>query len=365
LAGHRWCSFEAIRRIVPGPPPGLFAALCRRLGPAALLGRLDIRASAGSGRRAGPVDRIDLDLLVGRPTVGTNGPPPGRAPSERDRGGDRPEARGVDDLPGRILEVALDELCRLYHLNGMAMAIVPPGRSAGEADVLECLPADWSPEHGSVRALHRHLLALLAPPMRAPGPGPSGELPVAGRTLWLYRVPCPGWSVGVVAVRTAPFDAVERRSLEMVTEALTVLLAGPSPDPDRRQAMAERSSIALKAGSGATVVAELLTDWPQPPRPLADPHPTRRAGVGRGTSAVVAVARAAAKASRPRCTLVFAGTAPLDDHQIALTVVEDVDHKLRLGVARRAPGDLGAVAESVFAAGFSTGRCEASEPLRS
>ena len=59
---------------------------------------------------------------------------------------------------------------------------------------------------------------------------------------------------------------------------------------------------------------------------------------------------AAAKACRPRCEVVFAGSTELDDGDVAVALVHHHRHGLRLGYAIRPRGDLGGIAEAVFTA---------------
>ena len=195
------------------------------------------------------------------------------------------------------------------------------------------------------------------------------QVGVGRHWFWLCRVEGAEDPVGAVAIRKASFAAEEAESLAALVAAVV------SACDDRRAGAALRAHIrsgtsTLLKDEGEEVRAEVTADWELPDAQDDRRHPTagRLVGAGRAGEPVLAVARAAAKACRPRCEVVFAGASPLetsgsvssaqgvDDSVdggldgVSIVLLTHPDRGLRLGFAVGRDGDLGSVAEAVFTA---------------
>ena len=155
--------------------------------------------------------------------------------------------------------------------------------------------------------------------------------------------------VAVVAIREQRFEADDSNALAQLVRSVVAACSEAPEDSLVRQTIKSETAILLKS-EGAEVTAEVQASWQ-----LADGSDPvdalpRRAGFGRASDPVNAVARAAVKACRPRCELAFAGASELDDAQVTIVMIRDSDGQLRLGYAVRPNGDHSGAAEAVFTA---------------
>ncbi len=261
-----------------------------------------------------------------------------------------------------MLDAALRALMAAFDLRALAVAAAPhPDRPDEQPLLRSVMPDGWTEERGPGAQLHRQLDTLLRHPIEGAQPGPPWrEIPIDGHRLWLHRGTEDGRVLAATAVRETSMPSASADALGPAVRALASSVADRGVDPGLRHAIRESTQIALKS-EGDDVLAEVNADWPLP-RPVKTAMRGRRTGVGRGSEPVQAVARAAAKACRPRCEVVFAGTAPtgieVDEAaggpvgDISIALVRHHDHGLRFGWAARGRGDLGGVAEAVFTAGL-------------
>jgi len=237
-----------------------------------------------------------------------------------------------------------------FGLDGMVIAAGPGPDHPDEPPVLcSQLPPSWSADSGVLLAVYGNLWPLLdreAPP--TPNARRHWEIPVEGHRIWLHRTVEGDRPLVAAAIRSTPLSGAEGDGLADIVGALAGPLAGGGAGPALRQSIMEATTISLKS-EGADVLAEVNAEW-TPPVGAAGTRSGRRTGVGRGSDPVIAVARAAAKACRPRCEVTFAGATELDDGDVAVALVQHQRDGLRLGYALRPRGDLGGVAEAVFTA---------------
>ncbi len=253
---------------------------------------------------------------------------------------------------GEVVDAALRALTAAFDLRALAVAAAPVSGPDGEgAERRWLLPPGWSIDRGPGAQLHAQLTTLLDQPPSAARTGRrSREIPIDGHRLWLHRTVEDGRILAATAIRPTSLSPSAAEALAGATRALASSMADRGADLLLRQSIADGTLITLKS-EGDDVLAEVNADWPlpDPDRPGRRP---RRTGVGRGSEPVQAVARAAAKACRPRCEVLYAGTAATadGDGEVAVALVRHQANGLRVGWAERSRGDLGAVAEAVFTA---------------
>ncbi len=162
----------------------------------------------------------------------------------------------------------------------------------------------------------------------------SGELPVAS-----------------VAIRKSSFSEAEIEALGAVIGSVVTACSDSEAATITRQRIRSGTSATLKS-EGDDVLAEVRAEWDLPSGPTTRPDGPagRRTGLGRGSDPAIAVARAAAKACRPRCEVAFAGNSELEGVDVSIVMISHPDLGLRLGFAVRERGDYGGTAEAVFTA---------------
>lgn len=286
-----------------------------------------------------------------------------------------------------MLDASLRALIGAFDLRALAVAAGSHPDRPGDGPVIRTMaPPGWPDDRGPALQLRQQLESLLrrSPEQVAAG-APWREIPLDGHRLWLHGAVEDGRILAATAVRESSMPRASAATLGPAVCALASSMAERGVDLGLRHTIHESTQIALKS-EGGDVLAEVNADWPLP-RPTKPGLRGRRTGVGRGSEPVQAVARAAAKACRPRCEVLFAGLAPgvpssaesangqsngsLDGHtragvvsgpraglaagdhaasEIAVVLIRHHHHGLRVGWAERDPGDLGAVAEAVFTA---------------
>lgn len=240
-----------------------------------------------------------------------------------------------------------------FDLQAFAIGVGPDRQQPGSGPITRTImPEGWSSEAGPGAQLHRQLTARVGQPTaRVQRGGPHRrEVPIDGHRLWLYQALLDGRVVVAVAIRDASLPSSEGGSLAAAAQSLAISMTDRGADLKLRHAIHESTQISLKSERD-DVLAEVNADWLLPP-PAHQNLRSRRTGVGRAEEPVAAVARAAAKACRPRCDVLFAGVAPNEagDADVAIVVIRHHELDLRVGWAERPRGDLGAVAEAVFTA---------------
>ena len=282
-----------------------------------------------------------------------------------------------------VVDTALSTLADAFALDGVVLATRPP--AIGDLDqehqtpsfLAATLPPSWSNDSQLLFEIYGNLWRVLRDhPVDSINGGSSnahavdthgtdGEesAPMAdgddwhttiGRhAVWMSRMDDGTQPVAVVAIREQPFSESETMAL---SEVLGSVVLACSEGDDRlaaRQIIEQGTAVSFKS-EGADVLAEVTADWPLAPSPDAIDAMARRTGVGRASDPATAVARAAAKACRPRCELTFAGASDLDDSVVSIVMIRDAEQRLRLGYAVRPTGDFSGAAEAVFAAAGAT-----------
>ncbi len=277
---------------------------------------------------------------------------------------DRPAAGLVELVGGQsavrlsgvestVLDTAMRALMAAFELEAFAIGVGPDRRHpASDPTTRVVMPPGWSTEVGPGAQLHRQLTARVGQPTaRVKRGGPHRrEVPIDGHRLWLYQTLVDGRVVVAVAIRDASLPPSDGGSLASAAQSLAVSMTDRGADLKLRHTIHEGTQISLKSERD-DVLAEVNAEWPLP-SPVGQNHRSRRTGVGRGAEPVYAVARAAAKACRPRCDVLFAGVAPnrAGDADVAIVLIRHHELDLRVGWAERPRGDLAAVAEAVFTA---------------
>ncbi len=226
------------------------------------------------------------------------------------------------------------------------------------------LPPSWAADSQVLFEIYGNLWRVLeeAPDDHRPPPietqQPDGailhqqwQIPVGRHWALLSRIDDESGPVAAVAIRKASFSAEESQALGAVMGSVVDACSDTESKHLVRELIRAGTTASLKS-EGPDLLAEVNADWHRPSatgRPVG-PAAGRRTGVGRGSDPVTAVARAAAKACRPRCELVFAGASELDGAEVSIVMVREPNDGLRLGYAVRPPGDHGGPAEAVFTA---------------
>ncbi len=322
------------------------------------------------------LDGVVLAVQGPRPAGGSNaelaGPPdngPGHDPTGAPisngsmtdgsvAGGPMPGAQPLpfDNLPPPVDAAKVDSI----------PASGPPPNTA--ADVVDGaptflaarLPPSWSAEsqvlfeiYGNLWRILQHETDPVAPALvgaRLPSPIPMQEqwqIPVGRHWVLMSRLDDGGQPVAAVAIRKASFSTAEAEAFGAVVGSVVAACSDSEEKSAARRLIAEGTSASLKT-TGSEVLAEVNAEWALAPDVAASPG--RRTGVGRDVDPVLAVAKAAAKACRPRCEVTFAGCSELDDVDVSIVMIKHAKHGLKLGFAVGEKGDYRAVAEAVFTA---------------
>ncbi len=338
-----------------------------------------------NGKRKRRRGRGGLGRGLARILTDSGGPPVSRA-SRGSSGlaglvGER-TATSFGRFEASIIDAALGFLLDEFDLTALAVAVGPSGRAADPPLVRAVLPPSWQVSDGPGRLVHRELQATMTgttSKRRRARYGPDHfEKIVEGQRFWCGRTssdaapyaedvsseaagaksgPQPGLNQGI-AVSGRPVAVVaalgqslgpnRSRALLDAVGSLVQSLIQPGADPALRRAIAEGTKVSLKS-EGGDVLAEVNADWPIP-TPSDRRSGARRTGVGRANEPIMAVARATAKACRPRCEVLFAGTAATEGGQATLAVIRRGRSGPRIGWALGRQGDLTGVSEAVFSA---------------
>lgn len=252
-----------------------------------------------------------------------------------------------------VLTTAIRALMAAFDLEALAIGVGPdPHRPQSGPTTRVVMPPGWSTESGPGAQLHRQLTARVGQPIeRVKRGGPHRrEVPIDGYRLWLHQAMLDGRVVVAIAIRDASLPPSAGGSLATAAQSLATSMTDRGADLNLRHAIHGSTQISLKSERD-DVLAEVNTEWPLPPK-ADQSQRNRRTGVGRGDEPVLAVARAAAKACRPRCEVLFAGVAPNEagDADVAIVLIRHQELDLKVGWAERPRGDLGAVAEAIFTA---------------
>ncbi|MGI9597827.1 MAG: hypothetical protein ACR2QK_16805, partial [Acidimicrobiales bacterium] len=244
-----------------------------------------------------------------------------------------------------------------------------PGR-AGEPIVVEPaptflaarLPPSWSAESQVLFEIYGNLWRILQNDghrassdlvgARLPGPIPMQEqwqIPVGRHWVLMTRMDDDGQPVAAVAIRKASFSPAEAEAFGAVVGSVVAACSDSEAKAEARRLIRAGTAASLKS-EGRDLLAEVNADWQLPTEDRARPVAGRRTGVGRGPDPVTAVARAAAKACRPRCEVTFAGSSELEDVEVTIVMIRHAEQGLKLGYAVGEKGDRSAAAEAVFTA---------------
>lgn len=175
------------------------------------------------------------------------------------------------------------------------------------------------------------------------------QLPVGRHWLWVARVDDGDHAIAAAAIRRASFPEPEADALGAVVRSIVAACSEDACRAESRYTIGQGTSVSLKS-EGPIVQAEVQADWVVECPPAESVVSGRRVGVGRGQDPAGAVARAAAKACRPRCEIEFAGASSMDGLLVTIVMIRDHRQALRLGFAVRPEGDHSGAAEAVFTA---------------
>ncbi len=270
-----------------------------------------------------------------------------------------------------VVDTALATVADAFGLSGLILATTPVADGSGVIGedtpptfLAATLPPSWSSDSQLLFEIYGNLWRVLKDddPESYNVPERAGmERLLQIRTtidrhhVWMARMHDGEEPVAVVAIRSEPYSPPETEAMAAVLGSVVAACADGEPLQRFRRSIQAGTSVSLKS-EGADVLAEVSADWELPSSAEDACAPPRRAGVGRATDHATAVARAAAKACRPRCEITFAGTSNLDGDQVSVVMIRDANHGLRLGFAVRPIGDFSGPAEAVFTAANPAGR---------
>ena len=303
-------------------------------------------------------------------------------------------AAGPDRVRDVVVDAALGAMTAGFQLDGVVL--VAQARSAGGSaragrerpDSVEeaqfdptflaaKLPPSWSADSQRLFEVYGNLWWLLQDPagggfasgplagVAATGAEPLGtnaevgqwQVRLGSNWLWLCRMFDGDDVVAAVAIRPHRFDPAEADTLSSLVSAVVMACSNSDARAESRQRIAAGTRTSLKR-DGDDIQAEVVAEWHQPTESKRrhrngnerEPE-ARRIGAARAPDAATAVARAAAKACRPRCDVTFAGSSAIDDEtEVSIVMIDGPEHGLRMGFAVRGRGDSGGPAEAVFTA---------------
>lgn len=237
-----------------------------------------------------------------------------------------------------------------------------PNEDGGPRFLAARLSAGWPIESSVPYEVYRRLWRVLqhdfAPGespligMRMPSPIPRQEqwqVAIGRRWALISRMDDGDTPVAAVAIRTASFGPEEADAFGAMVASVVAATSDDDTKTVRRQLIRAGTTATLKS-EGPDLLAEVHADWDLPSSDGTAPISGRRAGVGRGSDPISAVARAAAKACRPRCEVAFAGSSEVEDVEVSIVMIRQSKQGLRLGFAVRQKGDYTGAAEAVFTA---------------
>ena len=257
-----------------------------------------------------------------------------------------------------VVDTALSTLADAFGLDGVVLATRSP--VVGELDrehqtptfLAAILPPSWSSDSQLLFEIYGNLWRVLrqrdesATENRNGGRHQSGtadaeddqpldewQTTIGRHSVWMARMDDGPQPVAAVAIRDRGFEPPESDALAQLLGSVVAACSETPEGSIARHTIGRDTAVTLKT-EGADVLAEVTASWPQ----AEDSDP------------VNAVARAAAKACRPRCELTFAGASELDDAQVSIVMIRDANQSLRLGYAVRQKGDHSGAAEAVFTA---------------
>lgn len=181
------------------------------------------------------------------------------------------------------------------------------------------------------------------------------QLPLGRNWLWMCRMMDGQDVVAAVAIRSTRFEPGEADTLAALVNATVVACSNSESRLAMRKRIAEGTRTTLKS-DGEDIQAEVVAEWHHPTERAGGRNGdsaagARRIGAARAVDAPTAVARAAAKACRPRCEVTFAGASEVDgESEVSIVMIDGPEHGLRMGFAVRERGDRGGAAEAVFTA---------------
>lgn len=231
------------------------------------------------------------------------------------------------------------------------------------------LPNGWSTESPELFEIYGNLWQILRDDSSPAASsllagrlsGSVSKLPAAMMQHWqqqvgrhwilLSRIDSGEQPVATVAIRKSSFSEPEVEAIGEVIGSVVAACSDTEATALARNRIRSGTTASLKS-EGDDVLAEVRAEWVLEPDKTArsEPLPGRRTGLGRGIDPAMAVARAAAKACRPRCEVAFAGTSELEGVDVSIVMIRHPERGFRLGFAVREKGDHSGAAEAVFTA---------------
>lgn len=298
---------------------------------------------------------------------------------------------GPDRIRDVVVDAALSAMMAGFGLDGVVLVAQAPSATASAGDdqspafdptfLAAKLPPSWSADSQLLFEMYGNLWWLLQDPEElgfgagaSPDKGPdiSGgarqalgtvantqqwQIPLGQNWLWMCRMLDGDDVVAAVAIRQDRFQTAEADTLSSLVNATVIACSNSEARLASRQRIIDGTRTTLKL-DGDDILAEVVAEWHRPVegkgkrRRGADKSgDARRIGAARAADAPTAVAKAAAKACRPRCEVTFAGSSEVDEHsEVSIVMIDGPEHGLRMGFAVRQKGDKGGAAEAVFTA---------------
>jgi hypothetical protein len=286
-----------------------------------------------------------------------------------------------------VVETALAAVADAFGADGVVMTSRErpdrddvPGAQTDSPSLSMRLPPSWGPSSPALFAVYGNLWGMLNSERHHCSSCGQIDQPLAYRQekvdsywAWFCRIDDQSASVASALVRSTPFDEEESdalaRSMRSIASAMSPVV-GRSPG-DRKQNLPIATNVSVSPNPDSedptvAITAEVTVRNTSPAAPGRSVHvagisslgAVRRSrgslasltATGRGPDIETAVARAAANACHPQCTIRFAGSSDLDGNTISVVIVSDATGGPRLGLAVRPVGDYSGVAEAVFLA---------------
>lgn len=293
---------------------------------------------------------------------------------------------GPDRIRDVVVDAALGAMMAGFSLDGVVLVAQAPTTSVSDAAdqsagfdptfLAAKLPPSWSADSQLLFEIYGNLWWLLQDPddfgvssggvKSGPADGQIAgtaentrqwQIPLGENWLWLCRMHDGEDVVAAVAIRPAPFEPTEANTLSSLVNAVVTACSNSEARAATRAQISSGTRTTLKL-DGEEIMAEVVAEWHQPAAGRSGRQrrgdknvDARRLGAARAADVPTAVARAAAKACRPRCQVTFAGSSEVDeDSEVSIVMIDGPEHGLRMGFAVRQKGDNGGAAEAVFTA---------------
>lgn len=275
----------------------------------------------------------------------------------------------ADDSAARVPDRQTDLVFDTAGDATFVAAKLPPSWSADSALLFEVygnlwwLLRDHGPSGGAASGRNANATRWRASAARMTGTSNGSDhwqTALDSRWLWICRINDGDDVVAAAAIRPEPFKPEEAETMASLIQAVVGTFSGNESRVSTREQVRMGTRTALKY-EGRDIRAEVTAEWDPETvgqgsasnggRQRHRKNPVlRRIGSAKAADPATAVARAAAKACRPRCQVTFAGSSEVDDAEVTIVMINGPDCGLRMGFAVRPIGDKTGAAEAVFTA---------------